>query len=94
MSGDSFSFETATWLSCGLKKGKALGRRSGPKFLSIYTQTVKCKGDGHSVVYLGMSPDNSGEKDAGVLQPAPKSFGKLEFSLTDLGELGVKVSVN
>lgn len=41
-----------------------------------------------------MNPDNSGEKDVGVFKSAPKSFEKLQLGLTNLYELGVKVSMN
>lgn len=41
------------------------------------------------MVDLGMGPDDSGAKDVAVLQSAPKSFEKLQFSLTGLDELGV-----
>lgn len=66
-----------------------MGTRSGPKFLHTYMQPSRWKEACCSTVNLRMGPGNSGAKDMGVLQSAPKSFEKLHFSLTGLDELGV-----
>lgn len=66
----------------------ALGR-SAPKYLDTYAQPVKWKGDCHSMVDSGMGANDPGEKRASILQSAPKSFEKLQFSLTCSDELGV-----
>lgn len=66
-----------------------MGKRSGPDFSVHIRSQSRGRGPVGSMVDLGMGPDDSGAKDVAFLQSAPKSFEKLQFSLTGLDELGV-----